>query len=190
MSDHADHVHAAPDLTRGTWVRVASGPKMYIGRVHLIDLEDPYTVFVPQEEGAPKAKRREEVPVHEVLAAKKISLMPAYELIADMQRVPIVGPDGKVQMNGPIPQTGLSRTPLVTGLDFLLHPIPFHILTIDAVYFNSQAHPDDQKTLRAFADSAEKRNEMFRVEALKEATGIMTPAEAAELERQKRARRG
>lgn len=86
------------------------------------------------------------------------------------------------------------REPIIMEIDFNLHPLPFHIKQVDSIYLFSQAHVNDQGTLRDFCKSAANRLEQYRKEALEQSTGMVTSATpeqaAAEAERVRRARRG
>jgi hypothetical protein len=202
MSDHAEHVHAEKavdieDPMYGTWIRAQVGPNKYLGRVYQLDFEDPYILKDSIGQMADPPHRKEAVSAQAVLNAKVITLMPAYELTVSIQRVPVAGPDGKpiVDPETKMPQMGMSREPIIAGIDFNLHPLPLHIRTAEtAIYLFSQAHRNDQGTLQDFCKHAAARNKKFREEALSQNTGIVahaSPAQAAaEAERMRRARRG
>lgn len=156
---------------RGTWIRARSGITMYLGRVYLIHQEDPYKQVMQD-----RRAERGELPIGEVLAAGKegaLALMPAYEFIADMRRVPVKGPDGRIAMDGQMPMTGLAREPVTAGPDFLLHQTPIHLLHVDNIYFFSQMHSADVTTYWTFIDAAEERNKQIRLEM----SGLVGPNE-------------
>jgi hypothetical protein len=204
MSDHADHVQepeptSIADAGHGTWIRAQVGPKTYLGHVHQLDFEDPYVLKdVTSADGEPpKDHKKQACSARAVLEAKVITLMPAYELSVSVTRVPVAGPDGKpvIDPETHMPQYGMSREPIVAGIDFCLHPVPLHIKAAEtAIYVFSQAHRNDQGTLRDFCRHAEARNKKFREEALSQSTGLVSSASPeqarAEAERQRRVRHG
>jgi hypothetical protein len=150
---------------------------MYLGRVYLIDGLDPYKIeYEPNYGGQHFNPARESITVKEVLAAARnglLALMPAYEFMADMRRVPVKGPDGRVMMDGQMPMTGLAREPVTAGPDFLLHQTPIHLLHVDNIYFFSQMNSADVTTYWTFIDAAEERNKQIRLEM----SGLVGPNE-------------
>lgn len=203
MSDHAEHVQepstdSVASTSHGTWIRVQVGPRTYMGHVRELDFEDPYVLKdVVQPDGTRKDERKQACSARAVLEAKVITLMPAYELTVSVTRVPVAGPDGKplIDPETKMPQYGMSREPIVAGIDFNLHPLPLHVRAAEtAIYVFSQAHKNDQGTLRDFCRHAEARNKRYAEEALAQSTGLVgsaTPEQArAEAERARRVRHG
>jgi hypothetical protein len=177
MSDTENNVQeqSVDNPKRGTWIRARSGVTMYLGRVHLFDGVCPYKLL---QSTATTSLPREEVPVLEVTKAARaglLALMPVYDFMADMRRVPVKGPDGRVVMDGQVPVMGLAREPVTAGPDFLLHQTPVHLLNVDNIYFFSQMHADDVRVYWTFIDAAEERCQQMRMEM----AGLAMPNEPA-----------
>jgi hypothetical protein len=202
MSDNAEHVQE-PDAnpvastSHGTWIRVQVGQRTYLGHVHQLDFEDPYVLKDSLNQPAADGHRKQACSARAVLEAKVITLMPAYELTVSVTRVPVAGPDGKPMIDPEtgMPQYGMSREPIIAGIDFNLHPLPLHIKAAEtAIYVFSQAHRNDQGTLRDFCRHAEARNKKYADAAVAQATGLVTSATPnqarAEAERARRVRHG
>jgi hypothetical protein len=201
MSDDADHVHDATitDPTHGTWIRIRVGSETFLGHVYQLDFVDPYTLKVDKEGGGHKEIKKEAVSARAVLEARVITLLPAYAFAVAETRVPIIDPvthKPTIDPETKMPASGISRQPILRGVDFNLHPVMMHVVTSGgaAIYVFSQQHKNDQATLRDFCKHIEETNKQHREEALAQNTGIVasaTPEQAvAEAERIRRARRG
>jgi hypothetical protein len=202
MSDDADHVHdtTVTDPTHGTWIRCRVGSETFLGRVYQLDFQDPYT-FVNDnpEAGEPSTHRKQACSARAVLEARVITLFPAYAFAVSESRVPIMDPATRKPAIDPethLPASGISRQPILRGVDFNLHPVMLHVVTGGgaAIYIFSQQHKNDQATLRDFCKHIEDTNKKHREEALAQSSGLVpsaTPEQAAaEAERIRRVRRG